>query len=134
MISADLQIKTDKLAADLIEQCSMPERDLECINGIIQHVRAVSTPLEPARSQYLNHDWRLVFATDNDAISAVGTGLHTLPLTRMQVKYLYMALVFLVAHAGEYLRVETIVCKLHSSPLSRGLPSRLTSGTWRAQL
>lgn len=131
-MSADLQIKTDKLAEDLVEQCSMPERDLECINGIIQHVKAVSTPLKPARSQYLNHDWRLVFATDNDAISAVGTGLHTLPLTRMQVKYLYVLLMFLVAYAGEYLGVETAVYTLHSPPSARGHPSRLSFGTWRA--
>lgn len=85
-MGADLQAKTDKLAEELLEQCSMSERDLTAINGIIQHMRAVSTPLEPARTQDLNHDWRLVFATDNDAISAVGTGLHTLPLTRMQVQ------------------------------------------------
>ena len=82
----EVQKEADILAERLLKTCTEPKRDLGKIAAEIAGLRSRTSPLKPAQSYELSKDWRLVFASDDDAISVVGTGLHKLPLTRMQVR------------------------------------------------
>jgi hypothetical protein len=72
----------DDLAAQLLELCSAPKRDLAAINKAAQELKAQAD--RPSQSPELTKDWKLVFVTSDDILGAVGTGLHKLPLTRME--------------------------------------------------
>lgn len=82
----EAQREADVVAERLLQACSEPKRDLGKIAADIADLRSRTSMLKPAQSYDLSKDWRLVFASDDDAISVVGTGLHKLPLTRIQVK------------------------------------------------
>lgn len=69
------------LANTLVELCSAPKRDMGAINNAAKELRA--TQDRPAQGE-LSGDWRLTFVSSNDILGAFGTGLHTLPLTRME--------------------------------------------------
>lgn len=77
--------EADILAEALLKQCVEPKRDVKAIAAGVADLRSRTAALKPAQSADLSKDWRLVFASDDDAICVVGTGLHKLPLTRMQV-------------------------------------------------
>lgn len=81
----EAQREADVVAERLLKTCSEPKRDLGKISADIADLRSRTSMLKPAQSYDLSKDWRLVFASDDDAISVVGTGLHKLPLTRIQV-------------------------------------------------
>lgn len=82
----EAQREADVVAERLLKTCSEPKRDLGKIAADIADLRSRTSMLKPAQSYDLSKDWRLVFASDDDAISVVGTGLHKLPLTRIQVR------------------------------------------------
>lgn len=81
-----VQAEADDIADGLLDKCVESERNMAAISAVIENLRSLSTTLRPAQSYDLNTDWRLVFASDDDALCAVGTGLHKLPLTRMQAR------------------------------------------------
>lgn len=81
-----IQAEADDIADGLLDKCVESERNMAAISSVIENLRSLSTSLTPARSPELNADWRLVFASDDDALCAIGTGLHKLPLTRMQAR------------------------------------------------
>lgn len=81
----EAQRDADVVAERLLKTCAEPKRDLAKIAAEIADLRSRTSSLKPAQSYDLSKDWRLVFASDDDAISTVGTGLHKLPLTRIQV-------------------------------------------------
>lgn len=82
----EVQRDADIVAERLLQTCAEPKRDLAKIAADIADLRSKTSSLKPAQSYDLSKDWRLVFASDDDAISTVGTGLHKLPLTRIQVR------------------------------------------------
>ncbi|CAM9891006.1 unnamed protein product, partial [Phaeothamnion confervicola] len=73
--------------AAVLEMVTKPKRDL---SGIAASIKRLSerSGLKPAQSPKLLKDWRLVFASSDDGITALGTGLHKLPLTRMEDMFL----------------------------------------------
>ncbi|CAM9411444.1 unnamed protein product [Scytosiphon promiscuus] len=83
-VAREAQKEADIIAQRLLKACAEPKRDLDKITADIVDLRSRTSALKPAQSYDLSRDWRLVFASDDDAISVVGTGLHKLPLTRMQ--------------------------------------------------
>lgn len=85
-VARGVQAESDGIADGLLTKCAESKRDVGQIAAVVENLRSLSATLRPAHSPDLNDDWRLVFASDDDAISAVGTGLHKLPLTRMQVR------------------------------------------------
>lgn len=85
-VARETQKEADVIAERLLKTCAEPKRDLTKIAAEIADLRSRTSALKPAQSYELGKDWRLVFASDDDAISVVGTGLHKLPLTRMQVR------------------------------------------------
>lgn len=91
-VAREAQREADSLAQDLLEKCGGAKRDLGAIATDIENLRSRASALKPAQSFDLSQDWRLVFASDDDAICTVGTGLHKLPLTKMQVGQGYYAM------------------------------------------
>lgn len=91
-VAREAQREADSLAQDLLEKCGGAKRDLGAIATDIENLRSRASALKPAQSFDLSQDWRLVFASDDDAICTVGTGLHKLPLTKMQVGQRYDAM------------------------------------------
>lgn len=89
--SSGVQVEAERIAEGLLEKCGESKRDMGEISAAIENLRSLSTTLRPAQSLDLNDDWRLVFANDDDAMCAVGTGLHKLPLTRMQDFFLTLS-------------------------------------------
>ncbi|CAN0507999.1 unnamed protein product [Ectocarpus sp. 12 AP-2014] len=83
-VARETQKEADVIAERLLKTCAEPKRDLTKIAAEIADLRSRTSALKPAQSYELGKNWRLVFASDDDAISVVGTGLHKLPLTRMQ--------------------------------------------------
>ena len=86
-LAREAQKEAEVLADGLLAKCAESKRDLAAISANIAELRSRVGALKPALSADLGKDWRLVFASDDDAISVVGTGLHKLPLTRMQVRH-----------------------------------------------
>lgn len=84
-VSRELKKEADILANGLLKKCGEAKRDISGITTVISDLRSKTAALKPAQSVDLMKDWRLVFVTDDDTLSTVGTGLHKLPLTRMQV-------------------------------------------------
>lgn len=76
------------LADALIEKCKADKVNLGSINADISALQSRAEGLKPSQSVDLINDWRMVFASDDDALAAIGTGLHKLPLTRMLVRHL----------------------------------------------
>ncbi|CAM9131171.1 unnamed protein product [Choristocarpus tenellus] len=72
------------LVQGLMTQCKEKRRDLDAIARTVDGLRTLSSSLKPAQSTSLSKDWRLFFVSSDDALSAMGTGLHKLPLTRME--------------------------------------------------
>lgn len=85
-VAREAQREAEVLADGLLEKCAESKRDLAAISADVALLRSQTGALKPSLSSDLGKDWRLVFASDDDAISVVGTGLHKLPLTRMQVR------------------------------------------------
>lgn len=86
-VAREAQREAQVLADGLLEKCAESKRDLAAISADVALLRSRTGALKPSLSGDLGKDWRLVFASDDDAISVVGTGLHKLPLTRMQVRW-----------------------------------------------
>lgn len=91
-LAREAQKEAEVLSDGLLAKCAESKRDLAAISASIAQLRSRMGALKPALSADLGKDWRLVFASDDDAISVVGTGLHKLPLTRMQVRHIIAAL------------------------------------------
>lgn len=91
-VARETQREANSLALDLLDKCGGAKRDLGAIATDIENLRSQASALKPAQSFDLSQDWKLVFASDDDAICAVGTGLHKLPLTKMQVRQGYYAM------------------------------------------
>ncbi|CAM9179809.1 unnamed protein product, partial [Hapterophycus canaliculatus] len=90
-VAREAQKEADITAQRLLQACAQPKRDLDKIAADIADLRSRTSALKPAQSYDLSKDWRLVFASDDDVISVVGTGLHKLPLTRMQDFFLTLS-------------------------------------------
>ena len=86
-VAREARREAEVLAGRLLAKCAESKRDLAAISADVALLRSRTGALKPSLSSDLGKDWRLVFASDDDAISVVGTGLHKLPLTRMQVRW-----------------------------------------------
>ena len=83
----ETQKEADALAEALLKKCKADKLNLSEIDADISNLQSRADALRPSQSVDLAKDWRMVFASDDDALAAVGTGLHRLPLTRMLVRF-----------------------------------------------
>lgn len=83
----------------LLEQCEASERNLDRIDSLVNELLQQQ---QSTRSVLPSGDFRLVWARTDDAIAEIGTGLHRVPLARMEE--LFVSLL-----AGDEIRLTEVV-------------------------
>jgi len=82
------QKEADLAAAKLLGLCSQSTRSLEEIAEVINELQELSATTKPAQSAKIYGDWRLAYVSAAAGLDEIGTGLHKLPLTRMEDLFL----------------------------------------------
>ncbi|CAN0357578.1 unnamed protein product [Discosporangium mesarthrocarpum] len=80
--------EAESLVEGLLSECSADTRDLGAIARNVEGLFALSSTLKPSQSPHIDKDWRLIFVSSDETLATVGTGLHKLPLARMEEMFL----------------------------------------------
>jgi hypothetical protein len=102
--------KGESISAELLKLCAASKRDVAAIAAAAQQLRSLG--LEGAKSSALNQCWQCIYVSNDEALCSVGTGLHKLPLTRMED-------MFITLSKGQIETVEVLRVVSHLSEAAR---------------
>lgn len=83
VVSLEDEQKSNELAAELLDLCQAPKRDVPAIDAKVATLKSLSQATSHQQKALIK-DWRLVFVSNDAMLGTLGTNLHKLPLTRME--------------------------------------------------